>query len=285
MHGRLAFSLNDDGTVTLRCDADAFFSHANEIRRLLAGSADEGEEEEAVQVDRARLGTFWSSTFSASGRRAGSRDLSLKGTEVLAAGFYLTRERGFEAFSRRDLQGVLGALEPARAVSSGTLIHLTKRGWLERVRRGVYRLTRRAQDRIESLQRLEAAQPAPARVEPALPSIIGLSRFLREVQATRKWRRVLLVAYFLHEHCGIAEFDRRLLEACFKRVRGVDPPGSLGALLSQVLFKQRRLLERGTRRGSYRLAPTAAEDLQRNPRVAQADALHRSRQQTVAKTG
>ncbi len=295
MHGRLAFSLNDDGTVTLRCDADAFFAHANQIRRLLTGA--EGEEDEVRSEaraperaleprepgDRGDLQAFWAGTFPASGP-AGRRDLSPAATAVLAAGFYLMRERGFDAFSRADLDEVLGALEPARAVSSGTLVHLAKRGWLERARRGVYRLTRRAVDRVDSLRRLEAAQPADApRVEPPLPSIFGVSRFLREVPTARKWRRALLVAYFLHEHCGIAEFDRRLLEACFKRARGVDAPGSLGALLSQVLTKQRRLLERGSRRGSYRLTAAALEELRRNPRIAQADAVHRSR--AVAKTG
>lgn len=300
MHGRLAFSLNDDGTVTLRCDADAFFAHANQIRRLLTGT--EGEDDEARaergsaesralepqatsgEHDRGDLQAFWAATFPASGP-AGRRDLSPAATEVLAAGFYLMRERGFDAFSRADLDEVLGALDPARVVSSGTLVHLAKRGWLERARRGVYRLTRRAIDRVESLRRLEAAQPAdPPRVEPPpLPSIFGVSRFLREVPTARKWRRALLVAYFLHEHCGIAEFDRRLLEACFKRVRGVDLPGSLGALLSQVLTRQRRLLERGSRRGSYRLTASALEELRRNPRIAQADAIQRSI--AVAKTG
>ena len=34
---------------------------------------------------------------------------------------------------------------------------------------------------------------------------------MREVPANRKWRRVLLLAYFLREHCDVEEFDQRLI--------------------------------------------------------------------------
>ena len=279
MHGRLAFSLNDDGTVTLRCDADAFFAHANKIRGLLAGRGAEPAAE-----DDERLAEFWSTVVPAE-RRKRSRDLSVRGGEVLAACFYLTRERGFDAVTRGDLERVLERAGAERGLGRGTLGHLGRRGWLDRVGRGVYRLSQRGIDRVESWRRL-AARPTPApRNEPVLPSIIGLSRFLREVAAARQWRRVLLVAYFLREHCGTEEFDRRLLEACFKRIRGVDAPGSLAAILSQELCKRRKLVERGSRRGTFRLTAAAVEELARTPRVAQADALHRAHQAVVAKTG
>jgi len=276
MQGPLAFSLNDDGTITLRCNADAFFAHANTIRQLLTG-ADEEE-----PTGDTPFTSFWGEVFPERRARRSS-DLSGPNAELLAVGYYLTRERGFEAFTRGDLQALLGTLEPPRDVATGTLIHMARRGWLERVRRGAYRLTRRAFDRIESLRQLEARPAAQARAEPALPSIIGLSRFLREVPANRKWRKVLLVAYFLSEHCNIEEFDARLLSACFKRVRGTDVPGSLPSLISQTLYKRHGVLERGSKRGRYALKQAAIDELRREPRIAQANAAHRAK--TVAKTG
>lgn len=326
MHGRLAISVNDDGTVSIRCDADAFFANADEIRRLLTG-AEAGaaptprpRTQRAARPARAELpaveapqalapapsGEDDAEAFRAFWRAIdpsvrASRDLSKKNTAVLAAAFYLTRERGFQTVTREDLARRVGALalDPAAAdpeassaarrvsLTNATLVHLVRRGWLERVRRGAYRPTRRALDRVASLRALEAHEPVRLHRPPTdLPRLTGLSRFLREVPTTRKWRRVLLVAYFLHEHGATPEFDARLIAACFQRARGVDAPGSLPALISQVLFKRQGLLEKAGPRGTYRLTPRALEDLRRSARVAQADAVQRAgKVRTVAKTG
>lgn len=156
MHGRLAFSLNDDGTVTLRCDADAFFAHANKIRRLLAGASSD----DVVEADDdERLAEFWGSV-SSTGRKP-SRDLSRRGGEVLGACFYLTRERGFDAVTRGDVERLLERVGVKRNLARGALGHLARRGWLERVGRGAYRLTQRAIDRVESWRRLGATRPEP----------------------------------------------------------------------------------------------------------------------------
>jgi hypothetical protein len=311
MHGRLAFTLNGDGTVTLRCDADAFFSHADEIRQLLTGRTETEDDLAPLTPHPARkpghsprpeeeFVPFWREVLPPESTLP-SRDLSLSGTELLVAGYFLTQMRGFEVFTRADLNRLFEALPtddssaatPADAAqaathraSTGSLIHLHRRGWLERVRRGAYRLSRRALDRVSSLQELRRQPPAQGKAPlPSVPNITGLSRFLREVPANRKWRRVLLVAYFLLEHCGIEEVDHRLLAACFQRLRGMDVPGSLPALISQVLYKRHGLLERGTRRGMYRIAPLALEQLRRNPRIADADVIHRTQQRPMARTG
>ncbi|MCO5171396.1 MAG: hypothetical protein M9894_34265 [Planctomycetes bacterium] len=272
MQPRLALSLNDDGTVTLRCDADAFFAHADEIRRLLSGGGAPAGGEERDE-DPAQVAAFWSAVFPGGATR-GSRDLSAAGTAALVAGYYLTRVRGLEAFTHADLSRVLGAA--GRPERPPALPHLARRGWLERARRGAYALSRRAVGRVESLRDLARRPGRPTAAQPPAPRTSGLSRFLREVPAVRKWRRVLLVAYFLREHCGVAELDQDLLRAAFRRARGVEAPGSLGGLMSQVLCKRHGLLERGTRRGSYRLTARALEELGKDPRVARADALHRA---------
>lgn len=261
---RLALSLNDDGTITLRCDADAFFAHADEIRRLLSSSASPATapgKDVAGDEDPEQLRPFWAAVLPDDAPRR-SRDLSGPGTTILVAGYYLTRLRGFEAFTRADVERVLAATPDRRPVPAAALTHLARRGL----------------DRVESLRAL-ARRPdrAPARSSaPALPRTSGLSRFLREVPASRKWRRVLLVAYFLHEHCGVEEFDQDVLRAAFRRARGVDAPGALGGLISQVLCKRHGLVERGSRRGSYRLTTRALDELRAQPRVARADALHRA---------
>jgi hypothetical protein len=90
---------------------------------------------------------------------------------------------------------------------------------------------------------------------------------------------VLLVAYFLSVHCGVEEFDQRLVAACFRRLRGQEPPGSLPALISQVLTKRRGWLERGTGRGRYRISAAGVAELKKDPRVAEAD------QKPMARTG
>jgi hypothetical protein len=271
--------LNDDGTVTFRCDATAFFAHADVIRRLLTGDDEEAPAPApARDAEHGGVTKLWSRVFSES--HGSSRDLSRHNTEILAAGYYLTKLRGFEAFTRQQLADVYQALpsaaRPQRPTKTPHLVHLARKGWLERVRRGSYRLSQRGQDRIESLRQL-GPRPLP-RPKPAtqLPTLTGLSRFMREVPANRKWRRVLLVAYFLHEHCGVEEFDQRLIAACFQRLRGHDVPGSLPALISQVLHKRHGLVERGSRRGNYRLTSQALDELRRNPRVAEANATHRA---------
>ncbi|MGE0709613.1 MAG: type IV toxin-antitoxin system AbiEi family antitoxin domain-containing protein [Planctomycetota bacterium] len=320
---RLVLSINDDGTVTIRCDANAFFAHAHEIRRLLAAAPGDaaldpttagardpelGPDLDPTHLSGADLhpeslvaaaaptarprkaheprpfGELWAEL--APHKRWG-RDLSPKGALALAAGYYLTRERGFTAFTCADLLPILASLPAPQAVQGSQLVYLCRRGWLERVRRGAYRLSQRAVDRVESVREVSALPPAATpKVEPPLPNLIGLSRFLKAVPSARKWRRTLLVAYFLQEHCGVPEFDHHLLAACFKRLRGVETPGSLASLLSQHLHKRQGLLERGTKRGMYRLTETAREELRREARVAKADALHRSRGVTwVAKTG
>jgi hypothetical protein len=279
----LALSINDDGTVTLRCDANAFFAHANQIRQLLTAES----EVEPSDGGARPFTDFWGEVFrrgvAPQRRSPWGRDLSEKGAVALAAGYYLTRERGLMAFTCADLQAALATLPTPRQAPGSQLVYLCRRGWLERVRRGAYRLSQRAIERVESVRKLRARPAVAVRSEPALPSIIGLSRFLREVPSSRKWRRTLVVAYFLQEHCGIEAFDHRLLAACFKRARGADAPGSLASLISQQLFKRRGLLERAPKRGSYRLTSAAREDLRREPRIAKADTLHRGG--SVSKTG
>lgn len=275
MTRRLALSVNHDGTVTLRCDADAFFAHADEIRRLLsgAGGPKAAALDEASEAEQARA--FFAALLPPGGRRPG-RDLSAHGTAALAAGYYLTRVRGAQAFTRADVERVLAP--SGAAVAGTTLTHLCRRGWLVRARRGAYTLSGRATERVEGLRKQARRPPRVAArpAAPAAPRTPGLSRFLREVPASRKWRRVLLVAYFLREHCGVAEFDQGLLRAAFRRARGVDAPGSLGGLISQVLCRRHGLLERGAARGTYRLTERALVELRANPRVAHADALQRA---------
>lgn len=287
---RLVLSINDDSTVTIRCDADAFFAHADEIRRLLMGE-EENNSRELALPDLALPKTprtfneAWSElalSSSESTRRYGP-NLSRKGALILAAGHYLTRERGLSGFTCAELQAAVATLPEPEHVQGSQLVYLCRREWLERVRRGVYRLSSRAAERVESLRSVSARPPASARSEPALPSILGLSRFLRAVPTAHKWRRTLLVAYFLQEHCGIEEFDHRLIAACFNRLRGSKAPGSLPSLVSQQLFRRRGLLERGSKRGLYRLTDAAREDLRREPRIAQADLGHRD--ERVARTG
>lgn len=283
MQPRLALSLNDDGTITLRCDADAFFAHADEIRRLLAGAAGApgvtpgGDAVSDLEPEQVRA--FWDAVLPA-GAPPASRDLHAAGAAALVAGYYLTRLRGFEAFTRGHVDSILAAVPGAglRPASAAALTHLARRGWLERTRRGAYALTRRGVDRVESLRAL-ARRPARTKPEPraaTLPRTAGLSRFLREVPAARKWRQVLLVAYFLHEHCGVQEFDHDVLRAAFRRARGIEAPGALAGVISQVLCKRHGLLERGARRGTYRLTARALEDLREQPRVARADAQQRA---------
>jgi hypothetical protein len=308
MGTRLVFSLNADGTVTLRCEAAAFFAHADELRRLLdapdaisavpSGASDDpalgppGSREPALEpalppeAERAELQALWGRLFPADGRPR--RDLSRRSEEVLAAAWYITCKRGFPACGAADVERVLALLAPGGPTrAGGALVHLARSGWVERVRRGRYALARRAQDRVEGLlrepargarrpRRRVAADPVP------LPDLSGLSRFLRDVPTSRKWRRVLLVAYFLRTHCRVEEFDQRLIAACFRRLRGQPAPGSLAALISQVLHKRHGLLERGTGRGRYRLSSRALEELRGDSRVAEADA---SRGAPMSRTG
>jgi hypothetical protein len=285
MQGRLAFSLNDDGTVTLRCDADAFFAHANTIRRLLTGATPDEEQAEAGALEPSEIEALWQRLFPV-GVPTRGEDISRRGLGILAAGYYLTQERGFQAFTRSDVQQVLDARggEPQQ-IKAGTLVHLAKRGWLERVRRGAYRLARRAVDRLETLQRRDQQPSALPPPRARLPRLSGLSRFLREVPTSRKWRRVLLVIYFLQEHCGVEELDHHMVAAVFQRLRGVDAPGSLSALMSQTLARRHGLLEKAGGRGNYRLTPRAMEDLRKSPRIAKADAIQRGRLDSVAATG
>ncbi|HBP22024.1 MAG TPA: hypothetical protein DEA08_30100 [Planctomycetes bacterium] len=282
MTARLILTINDDSTVTLRCDAESFFANAEEIRRLLIG---EEEEDESASGEPRSFEEFLAELDPRSKRSRWGRDLSAKGALVLVAGDYLTRERGSVAFTCGDLSTLLAGLPSPAPVQGSQLVYLCRRGWLERVRRGAYRLSPRAVERIESVRKLRQRPAARPKSVPALPSIIGLSRFLRAVPTNKKWRQTLLVAYFLQEHCGTAEFDCHLLSACFKRLRGVPVPGSLSSTISQQLYKRRGLLERGSRRGSYRLKSEALEDLRREPLIAKADALHRGSASPVAKTG
>jgi hypothetical protein len=277
-------SVNGDGTVTLRCDADAFFAHADEIRRLLAGTGRARRRRASAHrraatcagpsdEDEQALARAFLAPVLSPPRRATHRDLSAHGAAALAAGYFLTRVRGQEAFTREDVARVLAAA--GVAVAATTLTHLCRRGWLVRARRGAYALSVRALERVEDLRRT-GHRPRPAAARPPAPRTPGLSRFLREVPASRKWRRVLLVAYFLREHCGVAEFDQALLRAAFRRARGVDAPGALGGLISQILCRRHGLVERGAARGSYRLTERALADLRANPRVAHADAVQRA---------
>lgn len=282
MQPRLALSLNDDGTITLRCDADAFFAHADEIRRLLAAPAPSATGRPPDADDAEQVRAFWASALPDGAR--GSRDLSAAGAAILVAGYYLTRLRGFEAFTRADVERVLAAAGHPGPVAAAALTHLARRGWLERSRRGAYVLARRGLDRVDSLRALARRPARPRAVAPAPPPrTSGLSRFLREVPATRKWRQVLLVAYFLRVHGGVEEFDQEVLRAAFRRARGVDAPGALGGLISQVLCKRHGLVERGSRRGSYRLTDAALEDLRAHPRVQRADALLRAQAEREAR--
>lgn len=285
MASRVVFSLNADGTVTLRCEAAAFFAHADEIRRLLeapaapaapepsAAAPVSDEPPAAAELEQVRA--LWARLFPAEGPPR--RELSRRAEQVLAAAWHLTCQRGFPSCGAADVERILTALEPGAPRAGGTLVHLARLGWVERVRRGRYVLTRRALDRIGGLME-EAPTPSTrrARRRPAadpvpVPDLSGLSRFLRDVPTTRKWRRVLLVAYFLKAHCGVEEFDQRLIAACFRRLRGQPVPGSLPATISQVLHKRHGLLERARGRGRYRLSEAALEELRRDPRVGEAD--------------
>lgn len=306
MATRVVISLNADGTVTLRCEAAAFFAHADEIRRLLEGPAEpaapvtppavrpapSAPETTPAEVQQGpeeteEVRALWARLFPPDGPPR--RDLSRRAEQVLAATWHLTCQRGFPACGAADVERILALMEPGAPRAGGALVHLARLGWVERVRRGRYSLTRRAQDRMAGLleeapherkrrrpRRRPAAEPTP------LPDLSGLSRFLREVPTTRKWRRVLLVAYFLRAHCGVEEFDQRLIAGCFRRLRGMPAPGSLPALISQVLHKRHGLLERGSARGQYRLSEAALEELRQDPRVAEADA---ARGAPMARTG
>ena len=317
MHGRLAFTLNDDGTITLRCDADAFFAHADEIRRLLTSPDDDPLEHETPEhtehatpahteqdpLDRARLAhaalsqptpptpldtpwsRFWARTFP-TGAASSTRDLSARALELLATGHFLNRHEGAPSFARVDLTQLLQLLPGERAaVASSSLSQLARRGFLERVRRGSYRLTPRAHALVLQVGRHTPPVDAPT-TPPADADARDLALFLRSVPTSRKWRRVLLVAYFLHTHRDTETFDKHTISHWIERLPGLDVPGSLPALISQVLCKRHRVLERAGARGRYRLAPQALDALRNDPDVADADARLRARAtRTMARTG
>lgn len=284
MPTRLSFTLDPDGTVTLRCDAAAFFAHVDELTRLLGGET--GSPVQAAQDGQALRASVGRLVASPDG--APRPGLSRRGEEVLVAAWHLTR-RGLPAFRAPDLVAALQAAGMGSSRVGAALVQLARVGWVERVRRGRYVLTPRARERLDGLLQ-EPREPRARRRRPRrrappatpLPDLSGLARFLRDVPTSRKWRRVLLVAYFLQVHCGLPEVDQRLVAACFRRVRGQPAPGSLAAVISQVLYKRRGLLERGTRRGSYRLTPAALEELRLDPRLAEADA---ARPPGMARTG
>lgn len=264
MSGRLAVSLNNDGTVTLRCDADPFFRHADAIRQLLTGSSSNELDPE--------LRAFWERVSKPDSR---TPRLSPRASEALRAGYYLTQLRDFETFGREDLGRTLGALLQ-HPVTTGTLVSLTRRGWLERVARGRYRLTPRACERVGAS--LEGR-------EDTLPDLRRLGAYLRQVPTGRKWRTVLVLIHFLREHCGVEEVNQHLLGACFQRLRGVAKPGGLSSILSQSLCKQRGYLERGSRRGRYRLSAAGLELLRGDTGVAKADSALRSQNSRMGRTG
>ena len=266
MSGRLAVSLNNDGTVTLRCDADPFFRHADAIRQLLTGST-------ATKLDP-DLREFWDRVNAVEAPLPG---LSARAREALYGGYYLTCVRGFETFGREDLDRTLASLASNR-ITSGILASLARRTWLERAARGRYRLSAQARERIEAaLSGGEQADP--------LPDLSRLGAYLRQVPTGRKWRTVLVLIHFLREHCGVEEVDQHLIGSCFQRLRGVAKPGGLSSLLSQGLCKQRGLLERGSRRGRYRLAQAGLELLREDSVVAKADSALRTQISRMARTG
>ncbi|MEZ6189129.1 MAG: hypothetical protein R3F62_29535 [Planctomycetota bacterium] len=219
------------------------------------------------------LREFWERATKAA---PATPQLSPRALEALWGGYYLTCLRDFEGFGRDDLERTLAGLAQ-HPITTGTLVSLARRGELERVARGRYRLSARAREQVE-------AQLGGGEGEAGQLDLSNLGAYLRQVPTGRKWRTVLVVIHFLREHCGVDEVDQHLLSTCFGRLRGVTKPGGLSSLLSQSLCKQRGLVERGSKRGRYRLTQAGLDLLRGDLGVAKADtALHSETE--MARTG
>lgn len=242
-------------TVRLRCDSRT-------LSRLLEQSR---EDPGAESRPRRRLGKrsfrkYWKKLDPS--RRLG----------LLAVAWYLD-QAGLPLFRRADLDRLIEFLpEDQRPhLNQRTLIHLARKGWLERTRRGVYTLGEEGRslmaeledERREARRKTTRSRSRSARSEDRRdhPRIDGVSLFLREVPSATIWLKTLLCAYFLRRYCGIEEFDREMIEACFRRTRGHRVPSSLPTVLSQVLVRQQGSLESSDKRGFFRLTPDEYERL------------------------
>jgi hypothetical protein len=208
---------------------------------------------------------FWRRTQA--GRRKG----------LLASAAFL-HNSGNKLFCRTDLERLLSFLpEKDRPPhSQRTLIHLASRGYLERRKRGVYSIRPKGLECIESLRKRshrKRSKKARRVVQSPLkmPRLDGISPFLRSVPSSTLWLKTLLCAYFLRRYCGVGEFNRELLTACFKRVRGLRVPGSLPAVLSQVLFKQYGYISPCEGRGYYTITEETFADLKQRSYVLGAE--------------
>jgi len=135
-------------------------------------------------------------------------------------------------------------------------MHLSKRGLAKRLKRGVYELTEEGLRSVSELEEQRAERRKQRKRRRAIqntpvPELHGVSRFLRSIPSSTMWLKTLLCAYYLRKYCGMHEFNREMIEACFRRARGQLVPRSLPTLLSQTLSKKLGYLCSGSRRGWY----------------------------------
>lgn len=196
---------------------------------------------------------------------------------LLAAACFL-HDSGQQLFCRSELEHLLSSLSDNErpTLSQRSLIHLARRGFIERKKRGVYAVKSAGLACIEEVWK-QRERKRPKKQKKAVKTVQaklrldGISPFLRSVPSSTLWLKTLLCGYFLRRYCGVEEFNREMITACFRRVRGLHVPGSLPAVLSQVLFKQYGYIEPREARGFYTLTEEAFEDLQTRAYVLAAE--------------
>ncbi|MDF1666655.1 MAG: hypothetical protein P1V97_33205 [Planctomycetota bacterium] len=196
---------------------------------------------------------------------------------LLAAACFL-HKTGHQLFCRSEIEHLLSFLSDKERpiLSQRSLIHLARRGFIERKKRGVYAVQPSGLACIEEIsnQRERKRPKRQKKVVKTIQTTIrldGISPFLRSVPSSTLWLKTLLCGYFLRRYCGVEEFNREMIASCFRRVRGLHVPGSLPAVLSQVLFKQYGYIEPRDSRGFYTITDEAFEDLQTRAYVLAAE--------------
>jgi hypothetical protein len=223
------------------------------------------EKEKRIRDPGKRFRDYWKKVQP--GRRKG----------LLAAACFL-HQSGHEYICRAELEHLLAFLSAKERplLSQRSLIHLARCGYIERRKRGVYIVKDEGLQVIEAMRerqrRKRSASPKRAvRSAAQAPRLDGISPFLRSVPSSTLWLKTLLCAYFLRRFCGVEEFNREMLVSCFKRVRGLQAPGSLPAVLSQVLFKQYGYIAPCKTRGFYTITAESMADLRERPYVRSAE--------------
>lgn len=180
------------------------------------------------------------------------------------------------------------------------LTRLAKEGYLERKRQGVYALTDKGRAVVQDCRsrnsgsrngsengsqngslagslngRSKRAQGKASKSKDMAQrglSLKGISRFLRTVPSATLRVKVLLSAYFLRRYCGVIDFNKSDISACFQRTRGLTVPSSLSTILSQVLLRREGVLTSADKRGHYRMTNICYQTLREKRFVQEAEA-------------